>query len=73
MAIDSHELHQYGIQGDPKVEIDQAAREHTHELVVEGDLLVVLEAQHQAGDQVHGDEDPAAGLRVTEDGEGDND
>lgn len=73
VAIHSHELHQYGVQGDPEVEIDQATREDTHELVVEGDLLVVLEAEHQAGDQVDGDEDPTAGLRVTEDGEGDND
>lgn len=72
VAIHSHELHQNGIQRDPEVEIDQAAREHTHELVVEWDLLVVLEAQHQAGDQVHSDEHPAASFRLTEDREGYN-
>ena len=73
MAIHSHELHQQCIQGDPQVEVDEAACEDTHELVVEGDLFVVLEAQHQTGDQVHSDEDPTAGLRIAEDGEDDND
>jgi hypothetical protein len=73
VAIHPHQLHQQCVQGDPQVQVDEAAREHAHELVVEGDLLIVLETQHQAGDQVHGDEDPAAGLGIAEDGKGDND
>ena len=73
MVIHPHELHQQCVQGDPQVEVDEAAREHAHELFVEGDLLIVLETQHQAGYQVNGDEDPATGLGIAEDGEGDND
>ena len=62
MAVNSNEFHQNGIKSNPEVEVYQTARKNAHNLVVEGDLLVVLETQHQTSHKIDRDQDPAASL-----------
>jgi hypothetical protein len=48
MSVHLDKLHQDGIDCYPKVEIHETSSKYAHKLVVVGDLLVVLEAEHYA-------------------------
>ena len=67
MPVDFKQFHQNGIDGDPKVEKDQASRIDTHKLIVVRDLLVELEAKHDTWEEEDDDEDPTAGTGIAKD------